>query len=405
MTNFCSDQIIKIHSEIKILVCPRETIPLALFYTCHYSKLSHWSIFLTIFTKCYTEALINSHGKNLSQLISRCGHLIEAQAPQKTWFLIKLSTNQDVRYRIKPAKHYSNGMASFNKKLVWEVAQGAKIKIAAYDWNGSGKMGKKTSKHLGDVSITLDHKIGPLDQIYKIGSHSFRFVSQIAPCIRHGGKTYFGDHGTGMVVDGINFDFNNIARGKNVINGKAYDVQGMGWVWGKIKVVAIDAKDVPKMDLIGSSDCFLKFVTPGVTLTSKVIKNSLTPKWNETLETEINYLEDLEVTLLDWDLLSGNDVIGEVKLDLRKMNFGQVLDFALKFPEKKKKTPTANIQICLTPYDNSGYRYPGNAVYSSAKDIADDVVHLRHKEAKLRQKRHEKEMKKMEERMKEMQNK
>eukprot|EP00047_Mylnosiga_fluctuans_P004115 m.232773 g.232773 ORF g.232773 m.232773 type:complete len:654 (-) comp12410_c0_seq1:111-2072(-) len=95
-----------------------------------------------------------------------------------------------------------------------------------------------------------------------------------------------------------------------------------------------EARDLLAMDLIGTSDPYVKVVlTPGIPgskaplkYKTKVIKKNLSPCWNEVFSWSFPTSVDLKaytvlITLWDWDFLSSNDFMGAMAFSL-----GDVID-------------------------------------------------------------------------------
>merc|ERR1712095_153940 len=75
----------------------------------------------------------------------------------------------------------------------------------------------------------------------------------------------------------------------------------------RITVVVLKARNLPKMDITGLSDPYVK-------------KRTLNPVFNESFVFELPHLEEglknisLEFMLLDWDRVTKNEVIGRLEL-------------------------------------------------------------------------------------------
>ena len=98
-------------------------------------------------------------------------------------------------------------------------------------------------------------------------------------------------------------------------------------VVGSLHVAIKEALDLPKMDPFGLTDATVKlYLLPNRTSSSKkktrIIKDSLSPVWNEEFEYKFVNLKELqtdrvlEATVWDFDRRGSNDFIGGVRLGL-----------------------------------------------------------------------------------------
>jgi len=80
-------------------------------------------------------------------------------------------------------------------------------------------------------------------------------------------------------------------------------------------IVTIEsARHLPKMDVMGKCDTCCVVVWQGQEYKTTVKKNSYSPDWNETFAFPVENISigSLSVVVMDWDMVSKNDVIGEV---------------------------------------------------------------------------------------------
>ena len=80
-------------------------------------------------------------------------------------------------------------------------------------------------------------------------------------------------------------------------------------------IVTIEsARHLPKMDLMGTSDTFCEIEWQGQKYKTTVKKNSCSPDWNETFAFPVENISlgVLSVVVMDWDMVSKNDLVGEV---------------------------------------------------------------------------------------------
>lgn len=94
---------------------------------------------------------------------------------------------------------------------------------------------------------------------------------------------------------------------------------------GTLRINLIHCKDLPKKDLVGSSDPYVICEITGPYKTkvkSKIMKNNLNPIFNEFLDIEIKELRDsildeikLIINVYDEDSLNKDDLIGKVSIN------------------------------------------------------------------------------------------
>ena len=105
----------------------------------------------------------------------------------------------------------------------------------------------------------------------------------------------------------------------------------------------IEAKDIPKMDVIGTADPFVLFkLTPSLEeYQTRVIKQNTTPVWNETFHIPFNPNTKpiLHMELFDWDKCTANDLISTRDFQIGEYEPGAVFDKWYEFfaaPKVKK---------------------------------------------------------------------
>jgi hypothetical protein len=92
----------------------------------------------------------------------------------------------------------------------------------------------------------------------------------------------------------------------------------------RLKVYLAGATGLKKMDIIGSSDPYVKLrVGSGKEQKTKVRKRSLNPKWGDVfyfdLEGVHGSLDPLRLNVFDWDRFKSDDPLGDCEVDLNKV--------------------------------------------------------------------------------------
>lgn len=75
------------------------------------------------------------------------------------------------------------------------------------------------------------------------------------------------------------------------------------------------ARHLPKMDMIGSADPYCIVSLGGNEQRTNKITNTLDPDWNDSVQLQVTSVaQSLLVTIMDWDRLSKDRVIGLVRI-------------------------------------------------------------------------------------------
>jgi len=94
-----------------------------------------------------------------------------------------------------------------------------------------------------------------------------------------------------------------------------------------LKVILLEAENVPKMDVGGWADpfCFLQMAGQKEIMRSKTINNTKHPIWDERFQFRVaNKQHDvLHILMKDHDSLSADDEISKLEIPLAPLNIGQ----------------------------------------------------------------------------------
>jgi len=88
-----------------------------------------------------------------------------------------------------------------------------------------------------------------------------------------------------------------------------------------VSVTVVEGKELASKDSNGLSDPFFEVSIPGFSRAkhkSKVIKETLNPKWNETFLFKLDNTQagKVNITVWDWDRIGTNDFMGEIEIPL-----------------------------------------------------------------------------------------
>ena len=84
-----------------------------------------------------------------------------------------------------------------------------------------------------------------------------------------------------------------------------------------LRVSRMAAIHVPKMDIVGKCDPYVKVAVGGVERKTCKVKNACQAQWTEAFEfSVVGCVSEAVVTLMDWDRLGKDEVVGSVSIPL-----------------------------------------------------------------------------------------
>ena len=118
----------------------------------------------------------------------------------------------------------------------------------------------------------------------------------------------------------------------------------------KVHIKVLEAKDLPVVDVSGSCDAYCQIQFGKQKAQTRIIDNSLTPKWRQQFSFEIlDFQEDfLFIQLYDHDSVGKDDLISNLEIRPKLIQPGIIIDqWYLMHPIIKKTTPQIHLIIHL----------------------------------------------------------
>lgn len=92
-----------------------------------------------------------------------------------------------------------------------------------------------------------------------------------------------------------------------------------------LEMTIVNARNLPKVDTLGTIDAFVEMIYEGETSKTGVVKNSLDPDFEKVFEVGITKVEegcsaDVVLRLYDWNMTSASELVGEARISASRMS-------------------------------------------------------------------------------------
>eukprot|EP01012_Entosiphon_sulcatum_P002820 TRINITY_DN10691_c0_g1_i1.p1 TRINITY_DN10691_c0_g1~~TRINITY_DN10691_c0_g1_i1.p1 ORF type:complete len:979 (+),score=204.62 TRINITY_DN10691_c0_g1_i1:33-2939(+) len=153
----------------------------------------------------------------------------------------------------------------------------------------------------------------------------------------------------------------------------------------KVSVDIVSATDIPKLDVVGSSDPFVAVIYGKCEKTTAVIHNNLNPIWNETIDIHATEearlqslkLKDLVLKVWDFDQLKKNDLVGVVRVDLTALTPNTTVEFDSEIMNGKRSCGQLKYRVTLTRVERPGESGPTQTPRLAQSLKSGDLVNIR----------------------------
>ncbi|KAG4910741.1 hypothetical protein JHK87_056857 [Glycine soja] len=156
---------------------------------------------------------------------------------------------------------------------------------------------------------------------------------------------------------------------------------------GILHVNVVRAQKLLKMDLLGTSDPYVKLSLTGDKLPAKkttVKRKNLNPEWNEKFKLVVKDPQSqvLQLQVYDWDKVGGHDKLGMQLVPLKVLKAYENKEFTLdllkdtNLNETPSKKPRGKIVVDLTfvPFKEDSSKFGGPSEGYSRKESGIDIV-------------------------------
>lgn len=132
---------------------------------------------------------------------------------------------------------------------------------------------------------------------------------------------------------------------------------------GILHVNVIRAKKLLKMDIVGSSDPYVKLKLTGDNLPAKkttIKKNNLNPEWHEKFKLIVKHPQSqvLQLEVYDWDKVGAHDVLGMQLVPLKLLTPHETKEFKLELlkntnnnsPQNHRRRGHVEVELTFVPF-------------------------------------------------------
>ncbi|XP_056171070.1 synaptotagmin-3-like isoform X3 [Syzygium oleosum] len=163
---------------------------------------------------------------------------------------------------------------------------------------------------------------------------------------------------------------------------------------GILHVKVIQARKLLKMDLLGTSDPYVKLSLSGEKLPAKrttVKMNNLNPEWNESFNLTVKDLQSqvLELHVYDWEKFGTHDKLGMQVVPLTLISSHEPKEFTLNLvknqnlndPHNKKPRGQLMVELSYHPLKEDSHRLSGPLERHESQSSESEVIERPNEEA------------------------
>ena len=119
-----------------------------------------------------------------------------------------------------------------------------------------------------------------------------------------------------------------------------------------LNLKVVEARDLPKMDVIGSTDGYCVINVGSQTQKTRVIDNTKNPRWDQTFRfPSVNQSTPIQIRLYDHDSVGKDEQISVLDLNTNALAFGRIVDtwYSCKPVKGNKKGGDLHLVLHLCP--------------------------------------------------------
>eukprot|EP01112_Ceratiomyxa_fruticulosa_P021687 TRINITY_DN7719_c0_g1_i1.p1 TRINITY_DN7719_c0_g1~~TRINITY_DN7719_c0_g1_i1.p1 ORF type:complete len:647 (+),score=138.87 TRINITY_DN7719_c0_g1_i1:103-1941(+) len=240
-----------------------------------------------------------------------------------------LNNNEKTAQKTKTIKRTLNPL--WAEKFEFANAEGT-LNITVKDWNALGR-----GSVLGTADVALSD--------FKDGKPAQKWLSLQNKEAKAGSSSSSSPHGELHII--LQLIPKGVAPTIDSIAGK--DLREVREGKAQLVICVLDGKGLAAKDITGTSDPYCVLEVDKVELgRTNIIEKTLDPLWGVEFMFEIEANSQLLcVSVWDWDLIGSDDSMGVVKIPLKTLEDGRLLNDSFKLEPQKKEKVSGSIRLML----------------------------------------------------------